>query len=212
MGRKTWDSIPKKFRPLRNRLNVVLTRNEDFAKEVPSSVLVAKSLSEALSEKTLKNALPEGQVLGDVFVIGGASVYKQAIASCHKLYLTRVRKQFECDTFFKFDSKAFELKSHSGILKDNDTPYEFLTFERRDDIKTSPLKKQKLAHEEYQYLELIKDIIDSGITRQDRTCVVFVPREFKSNHIRTQQVRVPVRFPSSVRPCDTVFATMSFPS
>ena len=168
MGRKTWVSIPKKFRPLRNRLNVVLTRNEDFAKEVPSSVLVAKSLSEALSEKTLKNALPEGQVLGDVFVIGGASVYKQSIASCHKLYLTRVRKQFECDTFFEFDSKAFELKSSSGVLKDNDTPYEFLTYERRDDIKTSPLKKQKLAHEEYQYLELIKDIIDSGITRQDR--------------------------------------------
>ena len=169
MGRKTWTSIPKKFRPLPNRLNVVLTRNEDFEKEVPSSVLVAKSLSEALSEKTLEKALPEGQLLGDVFVIGGASVYKQSIASCDKLYLTKVRKQFECDTFFEYDSKAFELKSSSGVLMDSDTPYEFLTYERRDESKGSPLKKQKIAHEEYQYLALIKDIIESGITRQDRT-------------------------------------------
>ena len=169
MGRKTWISIPKKFRPLSNRLNVVLTRNEDFEKEVPSSVLVAKSLSEALSEKILEKALPEGQLLGDVFVIGGASVYKQSIASCDKLYLTKVRKQFECDTFFEYDSKAFELKSSSGVLMDSDTPYEFLTYERRDESKGSPLKKQKMAHEEYQYLALIKDIIESGITRQDRT-------------------------------------------
>jgi dihydrofolate reductase / thymidylate synthase len=166
MGRKTWMSIPKKFRPLRNRMNVVLTRNEDFKED---GVLVAKSLSEALSKDGLTKALPDGQTLGDVFVIGGSSVYDQCIGSCHKLYLTRVKKQFECDTFFKFDESAFELKSSSGILKDSDIPYEFLTYERKDDVKTSPLKKQKVAHEEYQYLQLIKDIIDTGITRQDRT-------------------------------------------
>ena len=84
----------KKFRPLRNCLNVVLTRNEDFAKEVPSSAPRQESF-QASSKKTLKNALPEGQVFGDVFVIGGASV--QAVYC----FLSQVvshesSKQFEC--------------------------------------------------------------------------------------------------------------------
>ena len=64
MGRKTWDSIPPRFRPLDGRTNVVLTTQQDFS--VPDNVLVARSIEDACRQ------LSERPDLGHVFVIGGA--------------------------------------------------------------------------------------------------------------------------------------------
>lgn len=88
MGRNTWESIPEKFRPLPNRKNIVITRDENYL--LPEDVEKYFSIGEAL--KKYKNE--------NVFVIGGASIYKQTIDIADKLYITEVHKTFDGDVFF----------------------------------------------------------------------------------------------------------------
>ncbi|XP_076257785.1 dihydrofolate reductase-like [Rhynchophorus ferrugineus] len=98
MGRLTWDSIPAKFKPLPNRINFVLTKsNLDFSSyENAHKFDSLQSAIDALESDKYK-ALVE-----NVWVIGGASVYKEALLSkyFYRLYLTKVQKSFDCDTFF----------------------------------------------------------------------------------------------------------------
>ena len=72
MGRKTWESIPAKFRPLPDRVNVVLSRNS-AALDLPTNVLSAASLHDALSTLDARMDIEQS------FVIGGAEVYKEAL-------------------------------------------------------------------------------------------------------------------------------------
>ena len=90
MGRTTWESIPERFRPLKDRRNIVLSRR---GLEVPAGVMVAGSLAEALE-------LAEDAE--QVFAIGGAQVYAESMGhpKFETLYITRVDGTFECDTFF----------------------------------------------------------------------------------------------------------------
>ncbi|XP_060562625.1 dihydrofolate reductase-like [Ruditapes philippinarum] len=69
MGRKTWFSIPEKFRPLKGRVNIVLSRE---LKEVPTGVHIARSLPEALS--LVETELSD--LVENIHIIGGSSVYK----------------------------------------------------------------------------------------------------------------------------------------
>jgi dihydrofolate reductase / thymidylate synthase len=96
MGRKTWESIPMSFRPLQGRINVVLTRQTDYALYSDSSpeqtsdksadAFVADSLDQAYTR------LAQRSDLGRVFVIGGEQVYKEAIQSGHvnQVYYTDI--------------------------------------------------------------------------------------------------------------------------
>jgi dihydrofolate reductase len=84
MGRKTWESIPEKFRPLPGRQNVVLTRDTNYA--VPEGVLVRDSLNTALLDLEYTNTS------GSVFIIGGAEIYALAIRRATDLCLTYVDK------------------------------------------------------------------------------------------------------------------------
>ena len=92
MGRKKYDSIPERFRPLRNRENVVLTRNTDFKAE---GCLVFHSLETCLDH--YKNETER-----TVFIIGGGEIYRQALAlNCvDELFITHVAKTYGADTFF----------------------------------------------------------------------------------------------------------------
>ncbi|MDQ3245085.1 MAG: dihydrofolate reductase, partial [bacterium] len=93
MGRKTYESIG---RPLPNRQNIVITRDTNYTKE---GIEVAHSLEEAIniSRLNLDKELTEGQ---EVFIIGGAEIYKHALPIADKLYVTKVDQDFEADTFF----------------------------------------------------------------------------------------------------------------
>jgi dihydrofolate reductase len=111
MGRKTWESIPPKFRPLKDRLNIVVTsKPEEFASKlekktevegpmVCSSVLDAISQLESQHENKLSNSSME---LDKVFVVGGATIYNTALElpQTKRVLLTKIHKEFECDTFF----------------------------------------------------------------------------------------------------------------
>lgn len=92
MGRRTWDSIPEKYRPMPRRLNVVITRG---GVEVPAGVEVVRSLDAALAR-----AESHGDVDG-LFVVGGGEVFRQAFAHprCGDVWLTRIDGDFEADTF-----------------------------------------------------------------------------------------------------------------
>jgi len=180
MGRRTWESIPEKFRPLPGRINVVLTSEaakEGFESPYPSGVLVAPSVANAVA------ALAARDDLGEVFVIGGQRAYEEALEmdACERLYITRVGKDFECDASFPaFDPLSWrpvhvsKTSSHEGI------PYDFIVYERKGDSDAVKVPSPALAaaggagrflHEEYKYLEAIDDIIRNGISMEDRTGV-----------------------------------------
>lgn len=93
MGRKNYDSIPEKFRPLPNRLNVVLTRNESFR---APDCLIFHSLDDCFDyfgEKLEKRT---------IFIIGGGEIYRMALRTnlIQEMYITYVHKTYDAETFF----------------------------------------------------------------------------------------------------------------
>ena len=96
MGRRTWQSIPARVRPLRNRLNIVLTSQAQSEISDSPDVLVCKSFPEAVQ---LVDSLSDK--LESCWVIGGSSVYQEAMKNIRleRLYITRILQDFDCDTF-----------------------------------------------------------------------------------------------------------------
>jgi dihydrofolate reductase len=91
MGRKTWDSLPKK--PLPGRLNVVLSRDGSFQ---PQGAVVCESFGEALAIAR-EQAAEDGAE--EVCVIGGAAVFAEALPRARRLYITEVDVEVEGDTY-----------------------------------------------------------------------------------------------------------------
>jgi dihydrofolate reductase len=124
MGRKTWESIPERFRPLPDRRNVVVTRNPVWRADGAER---AGSVEEAL------------RLLEDephVFVIGGADVYADALPYADELALTEIDAEIEGDAFFPtWDRGVFEevdRVEHAG----HETPFAFVTYARTRPEKT----------------------------------------------------------------------------
>ena len=116
MGRRTWQSIPARVRPLRNRLNIVLTSQPQAEISDSPDVLVCKSFPEALQ---LVDSLSDK--LESCWVIGGSSVYEEAMRNIRleRLYITRILKDFDCDTFLP-DINTDKWK----VTEDKDVPTE----------------------------------------------------------------------------------------
>lgn len=121
MGRKTWESIPEKFRPLPGRTNIVLTRgiwNE----------LRAKSSSDINS--SLQKCEQIVPVPAEVWVIGGAQIYRETLPLARRAVITEIDQDFEGDAFaptFGPEWKETQRESHIGT---NGLPYSFVTLER----------------------------------------------------------------------------------
>ncbi|KAI3336381.1 dihydrofolate reductase-like domain-containing protein [Xylariaceae sp. AK1471] len=106
MGRKTWDSIPPKFRPLKGRLNIVISRSHAEQQQPPADGIDAET--EFVNANSLENAIRylqsrgTAEQTGKVFVIGGAQIYAAALQlkEARRVLLTSVMSGFECDTFF----------------------------------------------------------------------------------------------------------------
>jgi dihydrofolate reductase len=95
MGRKTWESIPKRFRPLQGRTNIVVTRQATWK---PDGALVAHGFEEAL-EMALESASANPHGLR-AFVIGGAELYALALPHADELVLTEIDRDYEGDAHF----------------------------------------------------------------------------------------------------------------
>jgi dihydrofolate reductase len=104
MGRKTWESIPNKFRPLPQRTNVVISKSATV-EGAGDDVVVSNSISSALSTLTTRVNQGKSAPVGRVFVIGGAAIYKQALEmeQAKTILLTRVEGEWDCDTDFPVD-------------------------------------------------------------------------------------------------------------
>lgn len=112
MGKKTYESLP--FRPLKNRTNIVLT---DVPGETIEGCVMAYSIEEAV------NLAPEGD---ESFVIGGGMVYRQFLEIADKLYITRVHKSFDADTFFpEIDPEIWDLTDEEEMSPDEENGFVF---------------------------------------------------------------------------------------
>jgi len=97
MGRKTWESIPSRIRPLKSRLNMVLSSRDPASVTDNDSVEVVDSFPAAMERvEALKDDVET------CWVIGGSSVYQAALESgrLDKVFMTRINKEFDCDTQF----------------------------------------------------------------------------------------------------------------
>jgi len=123
MGRKTWDSIPPRFRPLRGRRNIVISRQTSL--ELPAEVVRASSLDHALQ----CTPSPGGRV----FIIGGGQIYADALArpSCRAIYLTRIDASFDCDVFLPPFEADFERTEILRQDRDNDLDYRIELWHRK---------------------------------------------------------------------------------
>ena len=121
MGRKTWESLPPKFRPLPGRRNIVVTRNSEYDAE---GAAVSTSLPDAV-------AAAEGD---EAFVIGGAELYKTALPLADRLQLTEIDSIYEGDTWFpaidpgQWQETARETHSDGAGLG-----YAFVTYQRNQE-------------------------------------------------------------------------------
>ncbi|MBQ2500379.1 MAG: dihydrofolate reductase [Clostridia bacterium] len=116
MGRKTLESFPK-GEPLPNRTNVVLTRSRDYEKE---GVTVVHNFEE-LEALNLEEP---------VFVIGGASVYRNLLSKCRRAYITKIDAVKPADTFFPDldENPDWELESESETFTFEGVDFKFTTY------------------------------------------------------------------------------------
>lgn len=171
MGRKTWESIPSKFRPLPSRYNVVLTRDPLFR---GNGCIPACGVEEAMESL---RSIPD---LGNIFIIGGEEVYRRCWGITEKVMLTEVKGMSEeaeakMDVFFpEMPDADWKLES-SGDWNRCDKSGLYYRFQEYHRNSSREEKKEEIAKmltpnlEEMQYLDMCRDIIESGIHRGDRT-------------------------------------------
>lgn len=139
MGRKTWQSIPKEYRPLVGRKNVVISRDPSAC--YGTGVLACTSLESALGQSD-----PEKKV----FVIGGAELYAAALPYADKLFITLIKDEqntMKCDTFFRFNQHEWMMQPDTRLrqvlgpdvdlpenstVQENDLEYKFVLWERNN--------------------------------------------------------------------------------
>ena len=119
MGRKTWDSLPPRFRPLPGRVNVVLTRDTSWQAE---GALRADSLAQALA------LCPQGS---DAWVIGGAQIYEQALPLASTAVVTEIAQDFDGDAFAPHLGPEWVETAREQHTSASGLPFAFVTYERR---------------------------------------------------------------------------------
>ena len=120
MGRKTWDSLPKK--PLPGRTNIVVTRDANFAAE---GAVVVHSLDDALARAA--TGKPD-----EIMVIGGAEIYKAALPRATRIHLTEVEGDFAGDAFMPpFDTSEWREISREAPSVPSEIAFSFVTLERQ---------------------------------------------------------------------------------
>jgi len=121
MGRKTWESIPQKFRPLSGRKNIVITGQKDYTAE---GAVVCANVQQAITMAQQHDPA--------VFIIGGAQVYQEALPYADTLYLTIIEGNKPADVFFPDYTNDFHEESSEGpFTTDDGISYRFAVFKRK---------------------------------------------------------------------------------
>ncbi len=155
MGRKTWESIPEHKKPLKDRINIIISKT-------------CKKIEGCLVFKDLHTAVKYAKdIQRDIFFIGGHQIYKEALEKFEidNVYITHIAKNFSCDTLFPIDKmKNFCIKyfSEKKISKQNFIPYRFICYSMSFDNG---------IYNEDNYLNSLREILDYGEDKNDRTKV-----------------------------------------
>ena len=119
MGRKTWDSLPPKFRPLPGRLNIVITRQADWQAE---GAIAAPSLQQALARCS------DGE---EVWIIGGAQIYALAEPMARRIEVTEIDKAFAGDAYAPMLGADWKECARTSHVAANGLAYSFVTHSRQ---------------------------------------------------------------------------------
>jgi len=119
MGRKTWDSLPERFRPLPGRQNLVLSRDPQWRAEGAHTVA------------SVGAALQAAAGASKVSVIGGAQIFALTLPNADELVLTEIDADLAGDTFFPaWERDRFTETSRERHTSDSGVPYSFVTYKR----------------------------------------------------------------------------------
>lgn len=123
MGRKTWDSLPARFRPLPGRTNIVISRQAAFlADQVGIDLMVVASLEAALDMASKQSAV------SNVWVIGGAQIYAQALPLAHTVVVTEIDADFDGDAFAPKLGNEWTETTRESHTAANGLPLDFVTY------------------------------------------------------------------------------------
>ncbi|EFY85314.1 Dihydrofolate reductase [Metarhizium acridum CQMa 102] len=119
MGRKTWDSIPAKFRPLKNRLNIIVSRQH--SPTLPAEITASEPVRVSSLEQAVEFARTH-PTISRVFVMGGGQIYDAALKmdAAKRVLLTSIEREYECDTFFGLDLRGDAARSAGWRRKESD--------------------------------------------------------------------------------------------
>jgi dihydrofolate reductase len=115
-GRKNYESIPEKFRPLPSRSNLIITHQKNY--EAPGAFVF----------HFIENAITFAQKQGEteLFIIGGAEIYKQCLPIADKIYITRIKHPFEGDAFFpELNTDEWKEESRIDFKADEKNKYDY---------------------------------------------------------------------------------------
>jgi dihydrofolate reductase/thymidylate synthase len=201
MGRNTWESIPEKFRPLSNRINVVLSSNEEFHSNHPIKKELFYTSRSIEYIFDLAGELKSQDMLNEIYVIGGTKVFDEFLKNypdqCKLIFQTNINKNFESDVFFEipnnfhplYVSKTFagneDIKENNNNTNavDNQITYDYRILfnqnitndqnlmENFNQIINPYFVTKYPKHEEFQYLDTMRKILETGSSKNDRTGV-----------------------------------------
>jgi len=128
MGKKTWDSIPEKFKPLPNRFNVILT-----SKNIESCYKFINTISFTNFDYALEFLTNKAEI-DKIFVIGGSVLYNHTIKyiECEKLYITFVNNKYPCNVFFPdfLKNDDYKLKKNGKYYEENGIIFKFCVYKK----------------------------------------------------------------------------------
>ncbi len=154
MGRKTWESIPERYRPLPDRINIVISTTLHETSTPPENTFYVSSYDTALE------VTDDFADIDSTFIIGGSTIYNLAMKDkrLRYLYLTRYDSSHDCDTFFPTKELTKTMKLLTSTPSPTNTKLTFETY-------VAP------NFEESRMLEVMREILDSGVKNADRTGV-----------------------------------------
>lgn len=185
MGRKTWESIPLKFRPLTDRLNIILSRNKNYNLQQNDKLIPFTFFADSLDEgiEFAKNYIPNilMQKLGHIFIIGGASLYREAFTrtELQNIYITQIYHDFQADTFLTTKEEfpklieKFNISTVSSFKEEDGIYFRYFKYQHCN-IKPDLYGENGIVFknkEEQQYLDILYKIGLYGIKREDRTAI-----------------------------------------
>uniref|UniRef100_A0A2N9J6Q7 Bifunctional dihydrofolate reductase-thymidylate synthase n=1 Tax=Fagus sylvatica TaxID=28930 RepID=A0A2N9J6Q7_FAGSY len=170
MGRKTWESIPVENRPLPGRLNVVLTRSGSFDIATAENVVICGSMASALE---LLAASPYCLSIEKVFVIGGGEILRETLNApgCDAIHISEIETSFESVTHSCLRLITLYFSHVDSLSQNGDLNFDSGSDSGKFEIeKFSFLPKMIFErHEEYLYLQMVREIIFDGTPKDDRT-------------------------------------------